>query len=240
MSDLEKFWETRAIYLVRSGSHAYGTNTPTSDVDTRGVCIPPDEYILGLREWEQFEDKERDTTIYSLHKFVRLALNCNPNIVELLHVRDEDILNTTESGRYLRDHRSLFVTKRAFKTFGGYAYAQLQMIQKGKTAKHGSHVGLVEQFGYDTKNAMHLIRILRMGCEILQSGLVQTFRPDHEELLSIRQGAWTMEQVLQETERLNERLKLAVETSPLPDEPPFDTINRMVMYLTRRALEERL
>lgn len=236
----EPFWETRAIYVVRTGSHAYGTSTPASDQDTRGVCIPPAEYILGLKEWEQHEYADQDTTIYGLHKFVRLALNCNPNIIELLYVREQEILHITESGRRLCDAASLFLTRRAFKTFGRYAVAQLQAMHRGKTARHGSHVGLVETHGYDTKNAMHLIRLLRTGITLLRTGHVEVYRPDREELLSIRNGAWSLERVEQEAAQLEQALQEAYDQSPLPDEPDFDAANRLVMELTARALEGAL
>lgn len=231
------FWESRAIYIVRAGSHAYGTNLPTSDEDTRGVCVPPADYLIGLKDWEQHEDKTIDRTIYGLHKFVRLALNCNPNIIELLHVREEDILLITEAGRRLRKFAPRFLSKRAFKTFGGYAVAQLQLIHKGKTARHGSHAGLVEQFGFDCKNGMHLIRLLRMGIEILRFGGVYTYRPDRAELLEIRQGKWSLERVLAEAARLDTALKAAYEASALPEEPDFEAANQLVIDLTRRALE---
>ena len=234
------FWEARAIYVVRSGSHAYGTNLPTSDEDSRGVCIPPADYILGLKRFEQFEDPERDRTIYSLHKFVNLALNCNPNIIELLHVREQDILHMTLGGERLRDAADLFVTRRVFKTFGGYAFAQLQLLHKNKTARHGSHAGLVEQYGFDTKNALHLIRLLRMGVEILRTGEVNTYRPDREELLAIRQGEWPLERVLAEAARLDRELKQAHDTSRLPESPDFEAVNHLVMELTASALEGRL
>lgn len=231
------FWEERAIYVVRSGSHAYGTNLPTSDEDTRGVCIPPAEYLIGLKQWEQYEDKNRDRTIYSLHKFVRLALQCNPNIIELLYVRPHDIVHTTEAGRALRWGRSMFLSKLAFKTFGGYAVAQLKILHRGRTARHGSHVGLVEEHGFDVKNALHLIRLLRMGVEVLSIGEVHTYRPDREELLEIRFGKWPLERVLAEADRLETELQSAFERSVLPDEPDFEAANRLVMDLTRKALE---
>mgnify|MGYP001596820029 FL=1 len=223
------FWESGSIYIVRAGSRAYGTNLPSSDEDIRGVCIPPAEYIIGLKQWEQHEDKGHDRTIYGLHKFVRLALNCNPNIIELLHVREEDILHITESGRRLRRFAPRFLSKRAFKTFGGYAFAQLQLIHKGKTARHGSHVGLVGQHGWDTKNGLHLIRLLRMGVEILRTGQVHTYRPDRTELLDIRHGRWSLDQMLAESDRLNAELKAAYEASFLPDEPDYRSPARKPM-----------
>lgn len=55
---------------------------------------------------------------------------------------------------------------------------------------------LEEKFGYDTKHAMHLVRLLRMGREILTTGEVLVKRPDAQELLDIRNGAWSYEEIL--------------------------------------------
>src|SRR6185369_17173804 len=62
--------------------------------------------------------------------------------------------------------------------------------------------GLVERFGYDTKNAAHLIRILRMGIEFLTEGTLYVEREDKQELLNIKQGLWTLDEVKAEAERL--------------------------------------
>ena len=73
------FWETNLIYQVIAGSQAYGLDTPESDLDLRGVCIPPRRYLLGLSSFEQWEqqDESGDVVIYALEKFARLALACN-------------------------------------------------------------------------------------------------------------------------------------------------------------------
>jgi predicted nucleotidyltransferase len=83
----EPFWETNLICKVVAGSQAYGLDTPESDLDVRGVCIPPKRYLLGLSAFEQWEQQDDvgDTVIYALTKFVHLALACNPNIIELLY-----------------------------------------------------------------------------------------------------------------------------------------------------------
>ena len=81
---MDNFWNARCILKVVAGSRAYGTNTEDSDYDYRGICIQPKKYLLGLDKFEQHEEKEPDTVIYSLEKFVRLALQNNPNILEIL------------------------------------------------------------------------------------------------------------------------------------------------------------
>lgn len=128
--------EERTILLVRHGSHAYGLNTPESDVDEKGVCIPPKPYYFGfLHHFEQqvCEAKKghpADSTIYSLSKFVSLAADCNPNIIEILHVEDEDVLKVDRFGERLREHRDLFISKKAAQTFTGYAWGQIKRMRR--------------------------------------------------------------------------------------------------------------
>lgn len=118
------------ILLVNAGSHAYGTATPISDRDLRGIMIPPEDYILGMRRVEQFEQKgDPDIVIYELRKYLNLAADANPNILEFLFVDDSDVLMITPIGEKLRRHRNLFLSKKAQHTFSGYAMSQLKKIE---------------------------------------------------------------------------------------------------------------
>src|SRR5262245_59057456 len=101
----------RTIYLSRHGSHAYGTSRPTSDLDLRGVAIPPRGYLLGyLRRFEPAEQKGGpDVVIFSLAKFVGLAAECNPNVLEILYTDESDRVALTPLGERLLAHRGLFL-----------------------------------------------------------------------------------------------------------------------------------
>lgn len=127
--------EDRAILMVRHGSHAYGTNVATSDLDIKGVCIEPRAYHLGfLNHFEQHEHMGSksdgvDKVIYSLKKFAKLAADCNPNIIEVLHVDQSDVLKIDEFGEELRAVKDEFLSKKAKFTFSGYAHAQLKRIK---------------------------------------------------------------------------------------------------------------
>lgn len=123
----------RSIYVTVHGSQAYGTSLPTSDTDVKGVAVPPLEYYFGHDlNFEQAEQNEPDMVIYSLKKFMKLASDCNPNIIEVLFTDPEHWIKITPAGEKLYKHRHLFLSKKAKHTFSGYAIAQLKRIKNHK------------------------------------------------------------------------------------------------------------
>lgn len=125
-----KWLPDRTIYMAIHGSRAYGTALPDSDTDYRGVCVAPPEYYLGaLSHFEQAESKEPDFTVFDIKKFVHLASQCNPNVIEILFVDESDRLQVTPLGERLLEMRDLFLTKRVRHTFSGYAHSQMRRIR---------------------------------------------------------------------------------------------------------------
>ncbi len=234
---MENFWETRLIYKTYVGSHSYGTNTKDSDVDTRGICIPPESYLLGLDNFEQKEVSGSDEVIYSLKKFVHLALNNNPNILDSLFVAPNHIIYSNEFGKELRDLRYDFLSKKVYKTYGGYAYSQLKRMTTVEKNAIGKRKESIEWLGYDGKNALHLIRLLRMGIEILTDGEVNVLRHDNSYLLEIRNGKYDKEYIEEEAKRLNGLLDQAYVTSKLPSKPEYNKINSWLISVHKRSLE---
>lgn len=118
----------RIIMLGLGGSHAYGTNVETSDLDVRGCTLNSKEEILTNQNFEQFVDERTDTTIYAFNKLVSLLCNCNPNTVEMLGLKPEHYLYLSPIGKELLDNKQLFLSKKAAQAFGGYATAQLRRL----------------------------------------------------------------------------------------------------------------
>ncbi len=123
------FWERNLILHMLSGSRAYGLARADSDEDTRGVCIPPKEYLLGLKRFEQYENETHDHTIFALDKFIRLALAANPNIIEMLYTDIKFILFLNPYGERLLQARDIFLSRRVGESFSRYAISQLHRME---------------------------------------------------------------------------------------------------------------
>lgn len=125
---------TTTILQVKHGSHAYGLNTEESDLDLRGICVEPIEnYISNSNIFEQIQEHSInglpvDSTIFGLKKFIKLSSACNSNALEILFVEPSEIIKKDKFGQKLIDNRDLFLTKKMFYTFGGYARSQLARL----------------------------------------------------------------------------------------------------------------
>lgn len=119
----------RIMLLGVGGSYAYGTNHEGSDIDFRGVTLQLPSDLIGLTGFEQYEDDKTDTVIYGFNKLVKLLLESNPNTCEMLGLDEDQYLIKSGLGQELIDNSRMFLSKRAVKSFGGYAGAQLRRLQ---------------------------------------------------------------------------------------------------------------
>jgi hypothetical protein len=225
-----------ALLIVQAGSHAYGTNTVDSDNDYRGIIPASRGMLVGLASWnDQFETKDPDVVLYTLPKFIKLALDANPNILDALFSPDDCIIKSTPTAQQLQKMAHLFLSKRVFHTFGGYAHHQLAKL-RNPGGRHGAHQARIKKYGYDTKHASHVVRLYRMGYEILTEGIVRVRRPDAKELLAIKHGAWTIAQVEHFAAEMKDKMNDAYRHTALPDEPDTDRIVSWLMTVQEMML----
>lgn len=142
-----KWLKENLIYLTKAGSQAYGLANEMSDLDIKGIVIPPREVEHHL--YNRFDQAENDATInfmgdefknphnpkiestvYSLRKFFLLAAEVNPNIIELLFTDPTHHIMMTPVMRRLWDNRHLFLSNKAKFTFSGYSVAQAKKIER--------------------------------------------------------------------------------------------------------------
>ena len=105
------------ILLGLGGSHAYGTNIETSDLDIRGCALNTKEEILTNKNFEQFVNEKTDTTIYAFNKLISLLCNCNPNTIEMLGNKPEHYFYVSPIGREFINNKDLFLRQLIMQCF---------------------------------------------------------------------------------------------------------------------------
>jgi predicted nucleotidyltransferase len=124
--------------------------------------------------------------------------------------------------------------ERAYKNLK----SQWDKYQEWKKNRNPARAAMEEKFGYDGKHALHLIRLLRVCVEVLSTGKVIVKRPDREELLAIRNGHWSYDQLIEEAEKLDKQAEGLYKTSTiLPKTPNFELLDRLCIELVERSLQ---
>lgn len=126
--DTDPLLGSNIVLLGYGGSIAYGTNVPTSDTDVRGIAVRSAKDIISSKNFDQVENHETDTVIYSLEKIFKLLSNCNPNVIELLGLKPEHYIYVNKYGNEILANKEIFLSKIACYSFGGYANSQLRRL----------------------------------------------------------------------------------------------------------------
>jgi len=217
------------IYRCQVGSKAYGLATEESDDDLRGIYLPPARLHWSLyRLPEQLEsiDNEKDEVYWELDKYLRLALKANPNVLETLWT--PMVLDADETARELRGMRQAFLSKHLYKTYSGYVLSQFRRMSNA-FKKKGT---------YKPKHAMHLVRLLLSGIAALETReIVVDVSAHRDELLRIRDGALSFGEVRQYALDLDKRFQQAFQTTTLPDQPDYESIDAFLIRARCRMVE---
>jgi uncharacterized protein len=209
------------------GSRAYGLDHEGSDVDRRGIYLPPADLqwsLFGVPD--QLENDETQECYWELQKFITLALKANPNVLECLYTPlVEDVSPLAQE---LLDQRQMFLSKLVYQTYNGYVMSQFK-----KMTHHLQNYGTIKW-----KHAMHLIRLLLSGITALQEGTVPVRVEAHrEELLAIRRGEKTWDEVNEWRIALHKTFDAAYQTSVLPDRPNYEQANAFLVHARRSVVK---
>lgn len=146
------------ILLTLCGSHAYGMDKETSDLDCRGIALNSKKEILLGTDFEQVVDLDTDTTVYSFNKMIELLCKINPNVIEQLGCLPQHYLILTDIGRELIENRKMFLSKICIHTFGNYANSQLRRLENksarlvGQKQNEKHILKSIQNARYDFKN----------------------------------------------------------------------------------------
>jgi uncharacterized protein len=238
MSDPDLPYKPILRCLVGSTAHGVNVDDGVEDRDEMGVWIEDyvdycgfsravdDPYIYrtaAIREGKH-DAKSRagdlDLTVYSLRKFLSLALKGNPTILMLLYA---PVLEGDARGSHLRELAPKIISRKAGGAFLGYLTNQKERLEGSRGQKGVNRPELVEKYGFDTKYAMHALRLGIQGLELLNEGkLTIPMKAEHQTyLVGVRTGKEPFSNVLAYCDWLVAQLELTktVYTGPLTKEP---------------------
>lgn len=214
------------ILQVLAGSRSYGTQTETSDHDLRGIYLAPADLawsLQGAPEQLEFRADNTEEVYWELGKFLRLALQNNPNILEVLW---SPVLQSTALGEELRTLRGAFLSRKVEQTYGGYVKSQREQLSR-RVRLDGD---------LKPKHGMHLLRLLYAGIHVLRTGeVLVNVGPHHDELMEVRSGGWSMNRILARAAELETELVEAARTTQLPDQPDTDRVEAYLLRARRQA-----
>lgn len=235
-------WQKNLIMTYIGGSTAHGAKVAgTDDTDWYGIYIEPPHKILGIDHSEHFVYTtgggpggngagDIDVCLYSLQKWANLAAKGNPSSLHFLFApkQFEKIWWT-----HIDCCRDIFLSKNHVRPFLGFADDQMKRLlgEKGQKNIHRAH--LEQQFGYDTKYAMHVIRLFGEAKELMETGEITLPRPNVKELIAIREGRYKLHEIRAWGRQLEAEALAASDLSPLPTKIDRDKISTTIAYIYR-------
>jgi len=210
-----------------AGSKAFGTDNPDSDTDKVRIVVEPMEQVLGLGK--PLENKHEhsdsgDITTYSLRNYLKLALAGNPSVLETLWcpvLDSDDELMLAEL--YMMRHA--FIGRHFIPRFRGYMKSQADKLLGNK---HGTNrKELVSEHGYDTKFAMHTLR-LGLECRLLLETRELPLpipEPDLECLRLYRMGTYPLSTWERDYLQLDAKLAILQDRDDIPAHPDTGTVD---------------
>ncbi|HZL04323.1 MAG TPA: nucleotidyltransferase domain-containing protein [Coriobacteriia bacterium] len=248
--------EDGLILRVQVGSGVHGTSIDgQDDRDEMGICLEPARLVTGVDlvpsglngegprlPFEQYErhtawDRpggvanrsgagDLDVVVYSARKWARLALAGNPTVLLVLFVPDGDVVHRDPVGAELVTNAHRFVSRRAAERFLGYLRAQ-RAGMTGESSARTNRPELVALHGYDTKYAMHALRLGIQGVELLSTGRITlpVPQPQRDYLRAVRGGEVPLADAVKAVDDAEQQLLALHDSDRVPAHPDTDWVN---------------
>lgn len=232
------------IFRVQAGSRLHGVTVDGSDFDEIGVCIQPQECLVGLDEpFSHYRSKffdpwhwgggDIDRVIYSLRMWAGLAMGGSPDASLMLFAPESRwITHPSEFGEKLQSMASIFVSKRAGDRFVGHFNQAVGCLFKGSD--------LLEKHGINTKAAYIATRMAWQGIEYMGTGRITLPMRKHDRdfLIGMRTGSMTKAEILGTLKESEAVLIDSIEKSRLPDNPDTGAINAWLIDTYQQVWNE--
>lgn len=206
-----------------------------------GIERKPTRADFGLPDMPTIPVNQRDAVEAMVRKkveswdvdFAELDDAARLNIIDRVAVSlaEQQITSDAQWGAAARtfglSEQFIEITKNERRYSG--AMKEWESYERWKTNRNPARAEIEKKYGYDTKHGMHLVRLMRMGREILAGEGVHVRRPDAEELLEIRRGSWSYDKITSWAETQEKALEEAYLKSPLPSGPDHAKLDALLI-----------
>lgn len=235
------------ILRCEVGSSAHGVSLQgKDDFDMMAIAVERPRFVLGTGSFEHkiyrtaeiregkksvpSQPGDIDLTVYSLRKFARLAAQGNPTIQMMLY---GPVLHSTPAGDLLRANRHLFASKQVGERFLGYMIAQRERLRGERGQMRTTRQELIDAHGFDTKYAMHVLRLGYQGVQFLSTGVIPVpiDDPYRKFLIGVRLGHQDLKSVVTLADVLEGELKGLLDSSEMPAHPNYEAIDNLLIEI---------
>jgi uncharacterized protein len=225
------------IQAFIGGSQLHGAKVDgTDDTDWYGVFIEPPDKMIGLERDEHFVfttggkeggngPRDVDVCLYSLRKWAGMAAKGNPSALHFVFASEEF---STKWWQTIRENRNLFASKQHLTPFIKFADDQMDRLLGRRGQKNIHRAALEEAHGYDTKYAMHVIRLYLEAKECMETGKITLPNPCVELLVAIRHGKYKLSEIEGMGTELQAGTLSAQQKSPLPDSVNQEALTQLI------------
>ncbi len=216
--------------VVGSGVHGIAIEG-TDDHDEMGVYIEPPEYVLGFARrrddyvWRTQPEGvpsghgDTDLILYSLRKYLRLAVKGNPTVLLPLFAPREDLVVVTPLGEELREMRAAFLSQQAVERFLGYMRSQRARTER-RARRDADPSGAAGDGGWNAKAGSHALRLALQGREIARTGTLTLplAPPDRDRVLAVKRGEVPRGELWQQIAAIEDETRALLDDgrTPLP------------------------
>ena len=235
--------------VVGSGVHGIAI-AGTDDHDEMGVYVEPPEWVLGVTKhredyiWRTQPEGVRsgpgdtDLVLYSLRKYLRLAIKGNPTVMLPLFAPPDSLIVVTPLGEELRARCTAFLSHLAVERFLGYMHSHHERMLGHSKRSVPNRPELIERYGWDTKYGSHALRLAYQGLEIASTGKLTLPLPEQERerVLAVKRGEVDRAEVSAEISAIERTVRALLDEDrcPLPPAPDLSWITSWAVDAQRR------
>lgn len=234
-------------YLCQGGSHIFGTNNIDSDLDLRGIILPTEDHIIGLKKFDHLKLAEgqnsinlqgdMDVEFYSIPHFIDSLYNGHGIPAEMLFVNDLFKYHVSDELKVLFDNKDIFLSKSlAFNFLAMNKQFEYRIDIPVGNIKNPLSIKRIETHGFESKNASKAIQHLRLVKELALSSTLNFYREDRAYLLDVKHGNVELDLIKKEIKELKIEIEELLELSKLPRYPDFEKVNSLHKDLIRKFI----